>query len=475
MMLSKIVQYSLLITICGAICMPASILAAEKRSKPVKTLPITASEEKKADQTGIAFPEKILREADALINNGKPSEAYSLLLPLDFEYSGNTRFDYLLGIAALDSGHADKATLAFERVLAVDPNFAGARLDMARAYFKLGDMARAKTEFDEVMKQNPPEAARATIQKYLAAIDAKMHALDSNITAYLETAFGHDTNANTATSQTLIPIPALGNLPITLSSTSRQSADDYLGFNGGANITQPVNQTTALYAGIDARQRSYLTINDFNSATANVNAGGVFTLGQKDSLKVGVQGGTYYLYTAHYFDNAGYNGEWRHVFSPSNQMTVFAQQVGYRFQDPNGNQRFDQEMQGASWMHVMKDGKSMLFASLFHGQEYDVTRRRPDGGKILNGLRIGGQYVWNDKVEVFANTGFTDGYYSRANVFFLNTRHDTLTDATIGTAWHWTKQWILRPQVAWSSNQSNLAIYSYDRTDASVTLRRDFN
>src|ERR1035437_9210718 len=89
--------------------------------------------------------EKLLTEAEALIQGAKPIEAYALLDPKDFEYSGNSRFDYLLGISALDSGHPDKATLAFERVLAVDPNFAGARLDMARAYFHLGDLARAKT------------------------------------------------------------------------------------------------------------------------------------------------------------------------------------------------------------------------------------------------------------------------------------------------------------------------------------------
>jgi tetratricopeptide (TPR) repeat protein len=459
--------------------MSGSVSAAEKKRtrahKLVQAIPVSAPAEKKTNKAAVGVPEKILSDAETLINGGKPVEGYALLSPLDFEYSGNVRFDYLLGIAALDSGHADKATLAFERVLAVDPNFAGARLDMARAYFQLGDMARAKTEFEEVLKQNPPEAARVTIAKYLVLIDVRMHALDRLITAYLETSFGYDTNANTATSQTSIPIPALGNLPVTLSSTSRQSADNYMGFNGGVNVTQTVNQTTALYAGIDARQRSYLAINDFNSATANVNAGGVFTLGAQDSLKLGVLGGTYYLYTAHYFDNAGYNGEWRHVFSPANQMSVFAQQTGYRFQDPNGKQRFDQEIQGVNWMHVMKDGKSTLFASLFHGQEYDVTRQRPDGGKLFTGVRIGGQYVWNDKVEILVNTGWNDGYYSKQNSFFLNSRHDTLSDATVGAVWHWNKQWTLRPQVTCSDNQSNISIYRYGRTDTSVTLRRDFN
>ncbi|NNM80359.1 MAG: hypothetical protein HKM01_07890, partial [Gallionella sp.] len=78
-----------------------------------------------------AAREQVLRDAEALMRAGKPAEAYALLEPLEFERSGEVRFDYLLGIAALDSGKPDKATLAFERVLAVNPNYTAARLDMA--------------------------------------------------------------------------------------------------------------------------------------------------------------------------------------------------------------------------------------------------------------------------------------------------------------------------------------------------------
>ena len=107
---------------------------AKEKPQPAIVKPVAAT---KTDAL-----EKLLSEAEALLNSGKSDEAYKLLAPMDFEYSGNVRFDYLLGVSALDSGHPDKATLAFERVLAVEPNFAGARLDMARAYFHLGDLAR---------------------------------------------------------------------------------------------------------------------------------------------------------------------------------------------------------------------------------------------------------------------------------------------------------------------------------------------
>ena len=60
-----------------------------------------------------AEPDQLLRHADELIQSGKPADAYALLEPLEFKRAGEVRFDYLLGIAALDSGKSDKATLAF--------------------------------------------------------------------------------------------------------------------------------------------------------------------------------------------------------------------------------------------------------------------------------------------------------------------------------------------------------------------------
>ena len=153
--------------------------AAQEAPSSSQTGQLTAP----SDQTTQDARDQPLRDADALIKNGNPAAAYTLLKPLEFERSGEIRFDYLFGIAALDSGHADKATLAFERVLTMDPNFAGARLDMARAYYQLGDLLRAKTEFETVSGQNPPELAKATIQKYLDAIASHEQAKKTRISA----------------------------------------------------------------------------------------------------------------------------------------------------------------------------------------------------------------------------------------------------------------------------------------------------
>jgi hypothetical protein len=138
-------------------------------------------------------------------------------------------------------------------------------------------------------------------------------------------------------------------------------------------------------------------------------------------------------------------------------------------------QNFDQSILGANWLHVMPDGRSSAYGSLFLGQERDVTGLRPDGDKHFAGLRAGGQAALLDDLEFFGSLGWNRGTYSRINALFLTNRRDVLYDATAGFNWHWKKNWSVRPQLTWTHNQSNIAIYGYDRINASLSLRRDFN
>ena len=114
-----------------------------------------------------------LRDADELIKDNRAEDAYSLLESLKSDYLRDVRFYNLLGIAALNSGKPNKAVLAFQRVLEINPNFAGVHMDMGRAYFQLGDFQHAKSEFKIVIHANPPDSIRIAIKKYLAAIETQ--------------------------------------------------------------------------------------------------------------------------------------------------------------------------------------------------------------------------------------------------------------------------------------------------------------
>jgi hypothetical protein len=427
--------------------------------------------------------EKPLRDAEALMKAGRPADAYNLLEPLEFDRSGEVRFDYLIGIAALDSGKPDKATLAFERVLAVDPNFAGARLDMARAYYQLGDLPRAKTEFETVAKQNPPEAARATIQKYLDAIAAQQAAKQTRFSAYVEGGLGHDTNVNNSTSQSQINVPFFGNQTFTLSPTNLKTADNYYSVAAGGEVSHNLDANWGLYAGADARQRGNNTQTGFDTLGLDGRAGVTFTDSEKNIFRIGGMAGRYNLARVHDHNSSGFSADWRHVYSPTNQMSISAQYGRNRFVDPAMTiDDFDQTTLGTGWLHVLEDGQSVLFGSLFLANENDVAPITPtnpsggraDGNKNSLGLRAGGQTAIGEETELFANLGLQSGVYDKTNASFLLKRKDHLFDLSMGANWHWDKNWTLRPQLNYTRNYSNIVIYSYNRMDVSLTIRRDF-
>ena len=464
--------------------------AAQEAPSSSQTGQLTAP----SDQTTQDARDQPLRDADALIKNGNPAAAYTLLKPLEFERSGEIRFDYLFGIAALDSGHADKATLAFERVLTMDPNFAGARLDMARAYYQLGDLLRAKTEFETVSGQNPPELAKATIQKYLDAIASHEQAQKTRISAYVEGVAGHDSNIANSSTQTFTfaaNSPWGGLFPGNQLPPGAKLTGVYEGINTGGEVSHSLDANWGVYAGADLRQHGNMTHTAYDTISTEGRV--VVTYGRDQNIyKLSLSLGQLYTANSMRRDSLGVAGEWQHAFSPANQMSTFIQYVqnrasGFPPTSPGTDARIegntDQVVMGAGWAHIMTDGKHVLFGSIYAGNELDVAPvispglpngGRTDGKKRFEGLRIGGQAAIAEQLDIIASTGLQSANYGKLNNLIMSNRSEKLYDLTVAANWHPDKLWTIKPQIAFSRKHSNLSLYSFDRTDVSLTVRRDF-
>ncbi|OGI44622.1 MAG: hypothetical protein A2150_07380 [Candidatus Muproteobacteria bacterium RBG_16_64_11] len=422
--------------------------------------------------SGQASPAEIAR-ARALFDQGKAAEAYEILAPLEATLAGDVNYDYLLGIAALDAGRPDKATLALERVLAVNPDFAGARLDFARAYFALGNYPRAKTEFEIVLKLSPPPAARTTIENYLSAIEQRAPIKRAGTSGYIGASIGYDTNANNATSESQIFIPLFG-ATFSLSPTSLETSDAYLGLALGGQTSRALTPATSVYAAGDIKTRRHFDASEFDTINADARAGISLAQGA-DSYNLGLVLGRLYLDGRANRNLFGITAEWRHLLSARNQLGVFGQYSQLRYQDPAIEVNdVDQELIGLGWVHVLGDGgRSALFGSLYGGAEQE-TNGRPDGDKRFGGLRLGAQMVTANKQTFSASFGVQPGKFSGENLAFLVKRKDILYDVNIGYTWHPAPHWSLRPQLVHSRNDSNVPIYEYTRTDISLSVRRDF-
>ena len=100
-----------------------------------------------------AIQDSMVIKAENLIRQGQFNAAYQLLEPFENARAGDIDFDYVLGIAAVESKHASRGAFALERVLALNPDHKDARAEMAKAHFMLGEKEAAKAEFNAVLQQ----------------------------------------------------------------------------------------------------------------------------------------------------------------------------------------------------------------------------------------------------------------------------------------------------------------------------------
>src|SRR5471032_656275 len=136
----------------------------------------------------------VLESARRLLAAGNSKQAYAELSAVQDKMTGMPEFDYLLGVAALDSGKNEDAIIAFERVLAMVPNHAGAQMDLARAYYATGAFDLAEAAFRKLAASNPPPAAQIAINRYLEAIQTRKQQTRAGWTAFGELGLGYDSN-----------------------------------------------------------------------------------------------------------------------------------------------------------------------------------------------------------------------------------------------------------------------------------------
>lgn len=428
----------------------------------------------------------LLRQADVLMRSGKAAEAYRLLEPREEDYSGEIAFDYLLGVVALDIGKPDRATIAFERVLNTNPNFSGARLDLARAYFAMGSDDLAKNEFQIVLRQGPPENAREVINKYLANIEARQLARIQHLSGYLETSMAADSNVTAVTTdftngvQNTYGIP--GVLP-TGSSVVRSGLAS--GLAGGINFTRLVNeeQGVSLFVGADLRQKIY-NISALNSSNLDLRGGASLARGD-DSYRLYLAWGLYRQtgLTAEVNANRdapSVGAEWSRKLGERDQLTVNAQFSKPRYATQN-TQDTDQLTLSASLLHIFAGSYApLVFANLSRSDDRAI---RPlatgsDVSRTTTAIRAYMQMSPVAQTELFLTGGLSlrqdDSPNGRSALTPPIYGRDLSKDLALGINWRPRPAWTVKGQVAAYRNDSNLLLYQYRRSESTISLRYDF-
>ncbi len=409
----------------------------------------------------------LLQAAQTMIANGKSIDALDLLTPLENEYAGDKEFDYLYGLALLDTGEAGAAVFAFQRVLAVDPNFAGARLELGRSYFDMGQMQRASREFRIVQSQSPPQRVSNVIDKYMAAIEARNLKSRKGWKGFLQLGLGTDSNVNNATSVNSF-------LGFALADESKETSSSVISTLGGVVYDYPLSVSSKLFTKASMNLRS----NNEASKTSTVNydflAGYTQSFGTAGDLSLAIQ-----LYTADVngdFNNKGLNltTQYSYSISSTNQINLFLRAGNIDYVADFDAKDVQQKIIGSSWAHVFSGKSRTSFVLAAFSGEDEAKQETSPYGRQYAGLRLSASYPVTHRFNLFATIGGTNSVYD--GTFFQQTeeRSDELRDFSIGSSWRVNKTWVLRGVLGQSSNTSTIDIFEYDKNIIMFTARSEF-
>jgi tetratricopeptide (TPR) repeat protein len=438
-----------------------------------------------------------LDSARRLLAAGNAKQAYTELIALQDRMSGMPEYDYLLGVAALDSGNLEDAIIAFERVLALVPNHAGAQMDLARAYYAAGSFDLAEAAFQKLKASNPPPAAQIAINRYLEALQKRRQQTQAGWSAYGELGLGYDSNLTGVPSDFFTASQQSIGIGFNPTGNSLKRSAPFVQGAIGADYTHPLSSGWSLFGGGELRGRAYRDHGrtgsdtsdvDFNLATADLHFGGArnegpnqwrATVNYLPFVQSGGAPGDPKLTNDRRL--AGLSFDWRHALDTRTQVGATVQLNSIRFPD-NSLEDFDQVFVSGAWLHSFeRKGSPFLYLTAF--ATYDKAKNEFDDGlgsttsksKNLLGVRSYFQYSVTPKVAPFAGLALIyrldRDSFARSTV--IDKGKDLYGEASLGINWQFRDKCVLKLQYIYSHNSSNIDIYDFNRSEISTGIRCD--
>ncbi len=402
-----------------------------------------------------------LDAAEAALAAGDAPRAFALLQPLERAHAGHAYFDYLLGVAALDTGRVSAAILSLERAAEAAPQFAGARMELARAHFEAGEHGAARPLFAALLNENPPPGVRNVINQYLAAIDAGPPAPPSRFRPYAELLVGYDDNANGSTDEQQF-------LGFTLNPENL--ATDTAFFEGGAGFTftAPTSSNFAWLLGAQAAYRSNPDASFVDSGTLGARAGMLWRSGANFG-RFHVDG---YAATRDGESNEAYTGA--NLVVGRNLSDRWDVSITLR----GGALRYDDAIEVLDVDRILYTlGFGYRFATrgrftieAIGGSDSERQSGSPYGNSKAGG-RLGLQTGIGDNSYLTASLGSLVSDYD--GLFFGIAREDTQLTALLQLEFRdvLTDGLTIAPRLRYIDNDSDVSLYDYDRTEVGLLIR----
>ncbi len=405
----------------------------------------------------------------ASAQSAEATAQYEALAAQEAERAGDPEFDYRLGIAALDAGRYGEAIIALQRVLAVQPDNAPARAELARAYALAGDVDTAREEFATVVDDpSLPDPVRQRFTGFVRQFDKQIAGGGSDVSGFIDARVGYDDNINAATDLNTIVIPLFSFLgPGTLGPGAVAQGDEFYEIQGGVSGVTAIGRQDRLFASALGSWRDNFDSRTFDQAALIGTAGYAHSFANKDVISLSGQVQKFWLAHDGYRTAYGVIGQYTKNLSEGRALTLSAQWNRLDF-DTDPLRDADRFAAGIGYI------TRTIAANLSGGKE---ETRRQAGDAQSNWFataNIGGEFPVTERVAFVAGAAFDLRRYDQADALFLVERNDERLDLQAGVKFAIFDNLFLQPRATYSRNWSNIALYDYERWTASAGVRFEF-
>jgi hypothetical protein len=383
--------------------------------------------------------------------------------------AGDPAFDYALGLAALDTGRYGEAIIALQRVLAVQPENAAARAELARAYALAGDIDTARAQFATVVDDpSLPDPVRQRFTGFVRQFDKQIKGGGSDISGFVDARFGHDSNINSATELNSIVIPLFSFLgPGQLGGAAIAQADEFYDITAGISGVTAISRQDRLFASVLGNWRDNVTTSLFDQAALTATAGYAHSFANQDVLSISGQVQEFWLDRGSFRTSAGVTAQYTRPLSGGRAVTASAQ---WNRLDFAGDPLRDADRYAASLGFVGK-----RFAATLTGGTEQTRRQAGDHLSFdFVAVNIGAEVPVAKRIAAVGGFGFDLRRHGTDDPLFLTGRKDERLDLSAGLKVALLDRLFLQPIATYSRNWSNIALFDFERWTVSVGARFEF-
>lgn len=409
-------------------------------------------------------------EVKALLDQGNAAGAYALGKKHPGQL-GIPVFDFHFGVAAVDSGHAGEGVLALERYVVNFPGNRQARLELARGYFVLGEDLRAREEFSDILKTNPPAAVVATIDRYLDAIRARESSYKTTAGAFVEFGLGYDSNINGGVSNANVNLPTFG--LVTIGAAGVKIDRRFAQALAGVNVMAPIAPGLAVFGSLAGDYKMHEGNREFDQGNLGA-SGGLSYLLEKDLYRATLSYSTLDVDYRRFRDVSALSGEWLRQLDELSGLNASLQFADLAYTGTN-NVR-NSRLYGLSIGYrraFVRAWSPMATLTASYSVE-DNRASRDDLGRDTYGLRLGVSANPAPRWSASAGTGIQSSRYAAHDALLVSTRRDSYLNLDAALAYAVNRQLSLRSELLLTKNRSNINLYDYRRDVIALKVRYEF-